>query len=176
MSYFISIFEIKTTMFVQEENIRSSKDKFKIDAQILEKYLLNSIPILKHHKFKLNYLAENSIQLSAPISENKNHYDTAFGGSISTLGIVTGWALLLYKVKKENLPLRLVIQQNSIHYKKPIFSDFISKAEINTEHWNEFIETSLQKGKAKVMMEIKISSNEVICAEQNCFYAALKTE
>lgn len=163
-------------MFVRKENTDSSREKFYVDAQNLELQLYKNVPILRHHQFKIAELTSENIKITAPIIANKNHYDTAFGGSISTLGIVTGWAMLLYKVQEAELPLRLLIQKNSIQYKLPIKSNFISETEINNEQWRDFAQTACTKGKAKLSMDIKIFSDGLICAEQECKYAALKID
>lgn len=163
-------------MFVRKENTESYGEKYKVDAQNLEAQLYKNIPILRYHQFKISELTNEKIVITAPIIENKNHFNTAFGGSISTLGIVTGWTLLLYKVQEGKLPLRLVIQRNSIQYKLPIKSDFISQTEINNEHWIEFVQTARTNGKAKLTMKINIFSGGILCAEQECKYAALKND
>ncbi|MCO6473099.1 MAG: YiiD C-terminal domain-containing protein [Melioribacteraceae bacterium] len=163
-------------MFVRNENIELSKEYDKIEEQKLEQLLIKNVPILRYHQFKISKLTNEKIEITAPIIENQNHYLTAFGGSISTLGIVTGWAILLYKVQEAKLPLKLVIQKNSIHYKLPIKSNFTSKVEINNENWMEFVETALKQGKAKLSLNIKIFCDGLICAEQECRYAALKID
>ncbi|MDZ7767274.1 MAG: YiiD C-terminal domain-containing protein [Melioribacteraceae bacterium] len=91
-------------MFIKKEEVSKQTEKFAADAKKLNEYILSNIPILSSVNLSVTDLTEDSIKLSAPLYENRNHYGSAFGGSIATIGIVAGWAILTYKIKEEKVP------------------------------------------------------------------------
>ena len=53
--------------------------------------------------------AADAVTLSAPLAPNINHRSTAFGGSVSTLAILSAWSLVNLRLRAEGLRSRLVI-------------------------------------------------------------------
>ena len=67
----------------------------------------------------------NEVTLLAPLSQNLNYHNTAFGGSIATLGILAGWMLLNLQLNGdpedcELAPFHIVIQESRTEYLTPI--------------------------------------------------------
>src|SRR3989339_743426 len=102
-------------MFLQDEKKELSNKKI-ID---LQNYIRSNIPITDYMNFHVEELQSYSIKLSAPIKPNYNHYGTAFGGSLATLGILAGWSILHFRATEENLKCVLVIQEGSMKYIRP---------------------------------------------------------
>ena len=122
-------------MFLQDEKKELSNKKI-ID---LQNYIRSNIPITDYMNFHVEELQSYSIKLSAPIKPNDNHYGTAFGGSLATLGILAGWSILHFRATEENLKCVLVIQEGSMKYIRPALTDFEATCDtLNEELWNEF--------------------------------------
>ena len=62
--------------------------------------------------------------LHAPLAPNINHRNTVFGGSAASLALLSGWTLLHARLVAGGQHPRLVIQENSMHYWRPLESAF----------------------------------------------------
>jgi len=128
--------------------------------QELTDYINKHIPITFHLGAKVTYYDGEKLEVIAPIEPNLNHRNTAFGGSISAIGILSGWALLFVKLKEIGLKTRLVIQKSSFDFVEPIDGDFkaLCVAPSNTE-WNKFVKTLKKHGKARIRVDSEITSS-----------------
>lgn len=160
-------------MFIKKEEFSNQLDKYTADAKTLTEYILENIPILNYTKIEVTELTENSIKLSAPLYENRNHYGSAFGGSIATIGIVAGWAILTYKIKEEKIPTTLVIKNSHTEYKRPVKDEFYAEVIIENSDWQNLKDKFSEKGKAGMELTSKIISNGEICAEQKSVYVCI---
>ena len=139
----------------------------------LTNYIRENIPLMNYMQVKVNYLLDYSIKLTAPLEPNSNHYGSAFGGSISTLGIAAGWALLQSKISRENLNTRLVIQSSNSRFIRPAKESFEAVCSITTESWFQFKSKILTDNKAKIFLRSELFSENQIIAVQEGLYVAL---
>ncbi|MEX0844427.1 MAG: YiiD C-terminal domain-containing protein [Balneolaceae bacterium] len=132
----------------------------------IEKYLYEHIPITKALGVEAVTFSENSVKFRAPLSKNINHRSTAFGGSISSLLITTGWSYLrLLFDNYEPIP-RIVIGRSSTYYLKPITSDFTSELIIpEDETITDFMHMYTRFGKARITLQVQIEKEGEILAE-----------
>ena len=162
-------------MFIKEESFGNKKNKFTQHAEKLTSYIRENIPVLQSLDIKVISLKESEIKISAPLYENRNHYGSAFGGSIATVGIVAGWAILQYKIFEEELPAKLVIQQSNTKYLSAVMEDFHAHTVINPDEWASFKESFYSKGKARLKVTTQIVSGGKIAAKQEGLYVALQS-
>ena len=59
----------------------------------LQKKLHNEIPLTKFMNIKIETYNEKELITTAPLDININDKGTAFGGSLSTLTIISSWSL-----------------------------------------------------------------------------------
>ncbi len=160
-------------MFIKKEEFSTRSEKLAKDAEKLNEYILSNIPILTSVNLSVKELTENSIKLTAPLYENRNHYGSAFGGSIATLGIVAGWAILTYKIKEEEVPATLVIKSSHTEYKRPVTNEFYAEVIIEDDDWYKLKNKFLEKGKSGLEVTSRIISNGELCAEQKSVYVCI---
>ncbi len=132
----------------------------------LEEYLHNNIPITKAMRVGVVEVKGDRVVLRAPILPNINHRDTAFGGSLSTLAILSAWCLLRLKMDEKNAKnAHLVIQRNSIEYLHPVAADFTASAILaDKDKWQRFDEVFAAKGKARISVKSMIAVGGKVCA------------
>ena len=87
-------------------------------------YLNKHIPITKHLGVKVIAFDGNEIELTAPLSNNINHRGTAFGGSLVSVAMLSGWVILHLKFLEETLECQLVIQKSTMDFLAPGVSEF----------------------------------------------------
>ena len=130
-------------MFLSQVNILEPKE--------LQSYLHDHIPITKAMGVEVRGSACDKVVLFAPLAPNINHRDTVFGGSASTLAILSAWALLHVRMASESVKSRLVIQQNSMSYNEPIMGDFLAICRYDdASQWARFTTTLARKGRARI--------------------------
>lgn len=132
----------------------------------IEEYLYSHIPITKALGVKAIAFSEKEVKFKAPLSNNINHRSTAFGGSISSLLITTGWSYLRMLFDKEEEIPRIVIARSATNYLKPVTDDFTSELIIPEKKAVEkFITTYTRFGKARITLEVQIKKGESLLAE-----------
>lgn len=125
----------------------------------LTSYIHKHIPLTAHLGAVVTHYDGHEIEICAPLEPNLNHRNTAFGGSISAIGIVSGWALLFIKLKESGLNTRLVIQHSSFDFIEPIVGDFKAICTMPEEsEWSRFLKTLKRHGKARISVESIIKS------------------
>lgn len=117
----------------------------------LETYLHENIPLSAAMQVSVIAANEDRVILGAPLAPNINHHATAFGGSVSTLAILSAWALVHSKLSTAGFKTTLVIQRNQMHYDKPITGSFSAQATIpSVEAWSAFTRMLQRKGRARI--------------------------
>src|SRR5450631_488184 len=73
---------------------------------------------------------ESTLILRAPLAPNANHKGTAFGGSLYSLAVLTGWAWLTRFLATRKLDAEAVIQESSMRFLKPVHGEMRACLEI----------------------------------------------
>ncbi|MBD3615231.1 MAG: YiiD C-terminal domain-containing protein [Gracilimonas sp.] len=134
--------------------------------QEIEQYLYKHIPITKSLGVKAVAFSEEEVKFEAPLSNNINHRSTAFGGSISSLLITTGWSYLRMLFDDRDSIPRIVIGRSATNYLKPISSDFLSELVIpKKEILKNFMEMFDRFGKARITLNAQIKKEGNVMAE-----------
>lgn len=163
-------------MFIRKEDSNYSEKNITGENKLksLESYIRSNIPLANFMDFSIIDLNENSIKLLAPIKPNGNHYNTAFGGSISTLGIVCCWALLHHMMTEDNQKGLIVIQESNTKFLKPARTDFTVECKIdNLDEWGNFKSFLNENGKAKIELISNLYCNNELIAIHNGKYFGL---
>lgn len=132
----------------------------------IEEYLYYHIPITRALGVIAVAFSEKKVKFKAPLSNNINHRSTAFGGSISSLLITTGWSYLRMLFDgEENVP-RIVIGRSATNYVRPIIDDFTSELIIpEKETIKKFREMYKRFGKARITLKAEIRKEGNVLAE-----------
>jgi thioesterase domain-containing protein len=83
-----------------------------------ERFLHEQIPLTQAMGVKLESYDGVQLVVTAPLEPNHNHLGTAFGGSLSALTTLTGYAMLWLQLGDRNA--HIVIRESNIRYKRPV--------------------------------------------------------
>jgi thioesterase domain-containing protein len=134
-----------------------------VTAADLESYLHTHIPLSAAMQVAVVSATPDAVTLSAPLAPNINHRSTAFGGSVSTLAILSAWSLVNLRLKAEGQTTRLVIQSNRMDYDAPIESDFTATATLaDASAWPSFLKLFARRGRARIVAQSVVRCGEVI--------------
>ncbi|WP_419671555.1 YiiD C-terminal domain-containing protein [Aliarcobacter butzleri] len=94
--------------------------------KILENKLHNEIPLTKFMDLKITKYDEKELITIAPLNKNINDKGTAFGGSLATLTIISGWSICwLISKELEINSENIVVIKNEHSYRKPVTKELI---------------------------------------------------
>lgn len=132
-------------------------------ASDLQAYLHTHIPLSAAMQVSVVSVSPEAVTLAAPLVPNINHRSTAFGGSVSTLAILSAWSLINLRLKAEGLETRLVIQSNRMDYDAPVESDFTATATLaDAADWPLFMKMLLRRGRARIVVQSVVRCGDVV--------------
>ena len=132
-----------------------------LTPQALQDYLYAHIPLSRAMAVEVKTATPQGVRLSAPLAPNINHRDTVFGGSASTLAILSAWALLHVSMLDANIKARLVIQRNSMSYDLPMPGEFSAEAAAPApEKWQRFLATLQKHKRARISISSALRRKE----------------
>ena len=124
------------------------------DASALQEFLYRQIPITEAMGVEVQFPPDGSLALGAPLVRNHNHLGTAFGGSLSALLILAGYALLWRELNQPGL--HIVVRDTGISYRRPVHEDLrVVCAHPGEEMLATFRDGLLRKGRARIRLEMK---------------------
>jgi len=129
----------------------------------LEHLIVEKMPITQHLEFELAADEEGRLRTSAPLQPNANHMGSAFGGSLSMLATVAGWAMVHQVVQDAMEDMRhqveVMIQESDIEYLRPICENISVICEPPDEDAQERFRKMLDRwGRARIELECKINA------------------
>jgi thioesterase domain-containing protein len=133
-------------------------------ADELEKYIQDHIPLSKAMHISVVEISEDSVVLSAPLAPNINHHETAFGGSVSSLALLSAWSLLNVRLSDAGVINRLVVQKSTMEFIHPIKGEFVARAVLaQPEEWTKFVQTLVRREKARILVSAIIEhANQIV--------------
>jgi thioesterase domain-containing protein len=140
----------------------------------ITQYLHQQIPLTAAMEISVAVSDGATITLTAPLAPNRNHADTAFGGSISTLGIVAGWTLLHAALSERGISAKLLIQNSSTDFLRPADGDLKATSGFaRPEAMDEFVLALKERRRARIEIESRVLSRGVVVATHKGTYVAI---
>ncbi len=139
----------------------------------LTRFLRHSIPLLPSVELTALHAAPERVVLHAPLAINRNHHQTAFGGSLALVGILSGWALLHVALQAEGLDAALVVQKTEIGYLQPVTEDLVAETRRPEAGWDEFVSRLRQRGRARIELYTRIAAGDADGVQLKGTYAAV---
>ena len=127
----------------------------------------HQIPITKAMGVCIEQLDCKEILVSAPLANNINLHNTAFAGSIYTLGIVAGWTLISAYLEQAKIKAKVVASEANIKYMKPINSNLLAQCLFTDSAPITQWQPDLSKDRRAIKQEliVDIRNQELIAAQ-----------
>jgi thioesterase domain-containing protein len=127
--------------------------------QTLRDKLQQEIPIIKAMGVDIASYNGTTVCLSAPLSNNINDKNVAFGGSLNAVATLAAWSLVYLKLNEANAICPIFIQKNTTHYLKPVTENFTAIASlVNPADWDPFLTMLQKKGRARIEIQAVIQN------------------
>lgn len=130
-------------------------------AEILEATMHRLIPITRAMGIGVIEHRRNRVVLKAPLAPNVNHTGTGFGGSLSTLVTLSGWALLHMLLAEQGVDATILIREGTTTYLAPVRQDFEAICEVADDKMlDQFLNTLKRKGRAAIELAAQIAIDD----------------
>ena len=145
-----------------------------LTPEAVTSYLHQQMPLTQAMGITVTRVDDDDTRLIAPLGPNLNHQQTAFGGSISALGITAGWVYLHCRLRREGISARLIIQKSQVEYLNPIAGDLDACCgPIPDEEWDTFVSRIRQRGRARISRSSQIQCDGKIGAIHHGVYVVI---
>ena len=139
-----------------------------MNSRELLQSLNDKIPLTHAMGLKVLRCDQNGVEISADFFKNKNHKNTAFGGSVNSLMTLVCWSWLsLYLENELELSdLQVVIQESHAHFLKPIVGDFSAVCvRPDKKELSRFAKTLETRRKGRITLAAHIGEDADILAK-----------
>ncbi len=124
----------------------------------LQEVLHSEMFVTKEIGISVDAYTGDSLTLHAPLESNLNHKCTAFGGSLYSVSVLSGWGLLYLLLNEHDLVGHIVIQESNTKFIKPVESDLSATCSFESiEQKDKFIKMFKRKGVARIQLESRIT-------------------
>ena len=148
-----------------------------IDLNETIAYIHEQIPITAHMKTAITSYSGDALSIAAPLDANINHCSSAFGGSLSAVAILSGWALLHIKLKELQIETRLVIQKSAFEFLLPVTDAFTAISRMPSEgDYHRFLKIFNKKGMARIAIHSDVLCDNKLCGTHEGIYVALRDQ
>lgn len=137
----------------------------------LQQHILDNIPLAKAMDLKVKEMTQHMIRLEAPLLPNSNDKGTAFGGSIYSLLVLSGWSLVASSLKTAAVTADVVVSKSNIDFVKPVTGELVAIAtELEKDGIKAAVEKTLERGYAKLKIHAELTCNGEVAASFNATY------
>ncbi len=114
-----------------------------------------------------------SLVLRAPLAPNANHKGTAFGGSLYSLAVLTGWAWLTRFLATRQLDAEAVIQESSMRFMAPVHGEMRACIEIPADAEIEKFQRMLVRAdRGRIRLQVKMHEGSRLASVFDGLFAA----
>ena len=139
----------------------------------IECFLYEQIPLTRAMGVSVEKSDETGLVVTAPLEPNHNHLGTAFGGSLSALATLAGYAMLWLQLGDREV--HIVIREGSIRYRRPVRGMLRAVCpRPDAAQLEAFRITFATTGKAHITLQVRIEEAGQVCVEFEGDFVALR--
>lgn len=134
---------------------------------------LARIPLAQAMQISVAAAGPDAVRLRAPLAPNINDKDCAFGGSIGSLLMLTGWGLLSLQMQAAGVVCGIYIQDHALQFLKPGWATLETVALADPLARERLPLQFRQRGRGRATVQAELHSDGVCCARMQARYVAL---
>lgn len=142
---------------------------------MLQATLATEIPITQHLGLRVARYDADGLALAAPLAPNINHKETVFAGSLNAVLTLTGWSLLWLILFEEAIAAKVVIQDSTVRYLRPVVTDFVARCpQLEPNGRTRLLTTLRRHGRSRVTLDAAIYEGDEVAVAFTGRYVLLK--
>ena len=142
-------------------------------AQYLQERIDREIVLAKAMGVIVEAATDSGVVLRAPLAPNANHKGTAFGGSLYSLAVLTGWAWLTRFLATRKLDAEAVIQESSMRFLKPVHGEMRACLEVPADGDVDKFQKMLERAdRGRIRLQVKMHEGSALATVFDGLFAA----
>jgi len=142
-------------------------------ADYLQQRIDREIMLAKPMGIIVESANDSGLVLRAPLAPNANHKGTAFGGSLYSLAVLTGWAWLTRFLATRRLDAEAVIQESSMRFLSPIHGEMRACIEIPAAaDIDKFQKMLVRADRGRIRLQVKMHEDARLASVFDGLFAA----
>ena len=132
-------------------------------SSYLQNRIANEFMLARHIGIVVESADDNTVVLRAPLASNVNYKGTAFGGSLYSLAVLTGWSWVTRYLAARGLSADAVIQQSSVRFFKPVQGELRACAVAPSDtQIDKFCKMLRRAGRGRIHLRVEINYGETL--------------
>ena len=141
--------------------------------QALRATLRSQMPVTRHLGIEVAGRRGGDLVLRAPLAANLNHTCTAFAGSLNAAATLAGWGTIWLLLIEHAIAGRVVIQDSSVHYERPVTTDFEARCAAPDEGAvTRLLDSLRRRGRGRIELAVTIANRLGVAVQFRGRYVA----
>jgi thioesterase domain-containing protein len=145
-------------------------------SDYLQSRIVTEFALAKHIGIVVESADDDAVVLRAPLAPNANYKGTAFGGSLYSVAVLTGWAWVTRYLAARGVAADAVIQESSVRFLAPVQGELRASTAAPSEAQIEKFRKMLQRaGRGRIRLRVEINYGDAVAALfEGVFAAAIR--
>jgi thioesterase domain-containing protein len=142
-------------------------------SDYLQNRIVGEFSLAKHIGIIVESADDDAVVLRAPLAPNANYKGTAFGGSLYSVAVLTGWAWVTRYLAARGVAADAVIQESSVRFLSPVQGELRACTTAPPEAQIDKFRKMLQRaGRGRIRLRVEIIYGETLAALFEGVFAA----
>ena len=129
----------------------------------LQSRIAGEFALARHIGIVVESADDAAVVLRAPLAANANHTGTAFGGSLYSLAVLTGWAWVTRYLAARGIAADAVIQESNTRFLVPVHGELRASVAAPPKTQIDKFRKMLQRaGRGRVRLRVEIHYGEAL--------------
>ena len=133
--------------------------------------LQQQLPLIEHMGIDIVSWDGEVVRVRAPLAPNLNVHGTAFGGSLFSVGAMTGWSAVLLTFMDAGHSPHVWLADSRIDFILPVRGDLNAEARIGTEWRQQLLQEFESTGRVNVNLDVTLPEAQVCAVRMQAHYA-----
>jgi len=152
----------------------NARDTLPAPARALEHFILDGIVPARDMRLRILEQHGDMLAMGAPLAANVNDKGCAFGGSLTSLMTIAGWALIELMLRAHGHDCDVFVADSQVRYLKPVWEDLRAEARLDPEaDADAFLVTLAARGKARIRVACRVVTSEGVAATLEARFVAI---
>jgi thioesterase domain-containing protein len=147
--------------------------EFEFGKEYLQRRILSEFALARHIGIVVESADDQGVVLSAPLAQNANYKGTAFGGSLFSVAVLTGWAWVTRYLDASDIAADAVIQESTVRYLLPVHgtlrASLVAPSAAKIEKFRKMLQRA---GRGRIRLAVEIHHGEALATEFEGDFAA----